>query len=537
MRGAWNVIGGAAALCVLALATIAASTADDGGPRRVEQPVVHSVAQPAARVVAPGLVEPISEEIEIASDVIGRLKSVPVQEGDAITCGQVLAEVENADLKATLAVADATVERQQALLDKLENGARPEERQQAAAELEEASAREDQARPDLARKAPLAAVGVESRSKLDEASAEAAAAAARRLALTAQQALVDGAPRPEDIRVAEAELAQARAKAAEIRAQIDKTIIRSPIDGVVLSRQRKTGEAVANLPPTVIMHIGDISRLRVRADVDETDIARVAVGQRVWVRADAFGERRFGGTIVRLGVSLGRKNFRTDRPTEKVDTKILETLIDLDPDARLPVGLRVDVLDEGTLQDGPQQRPEAVSAVPATPAAPAAVPAAQPAPIAVALDPIFTFDPVSPPGLVLEEPAKADVSVTLASVDIEGGDQPPGPDASAPGDPQPAHGSYGAPIDGSRIVLSATEETWVQIRDGSDNPIFTRVLKAGDQYGVPDRKGLILIAGNAAGLEITVDGTQLPPLGKPGRVVRDIRLDPTFLLQRVAGAK
>ena len=523
MRGAWNIIGGAAALLVLALATIAASTASDGSSRDSEQQAAHTATQPAVRVVAPGLVEPISEEIEIASDVIGRLKSVPVQEGDVIKRGQILAEVENADLAAALAVAEADIDKQQAELDRLKNGARPEERQAAAAELDEAMAREQQARRDLARKAPLAETGVESRSKLDEASATATATSARRAALAAQQALIDGAPRPEDIRIAAAELAQAQAKAAEIRAQIDKTIIRSPIDGVVLSRQRKTGEAVANLPPTVIMHIGDISRLRVRADVDETDIAHVAVGQRVSVRADAFGDRRFGGTIVRLGASLGRKNFRTERPTEKVDTKVLETLIDLDADVRLPVGLRVDVLDEGGQPSSRQ--PEAVSALPVAPAE-------------IALDIAPAFQPVDVVAFEPQQIATLDAPVAVATPNAEEEQVPQAAIPDAPmAETQAAHASYGAAIEGARIVLVAIDETWVQVRDGDGNPIFTRVLKAGEQYGVPDRKGLTLTAGNAGGLTIAVDGTQLPPLGKPGHVVRDVRLDPALLSQRVAGVK
>ena len=57
--------------------------------------------------------------------------------------------------------------------------------------------------------------------------------------------------------------------------------------------------------------------------------------------ADAFGDRRFAGRIVRVGQMLGRKNVRTDEPTERVDTKILETLVELDDGRELPLGLRV----------------------------------------------------------------------------------------------------------------------------------------------------------------------------------------------------
>jgi len=80
----------------------------------------------------------------------------------------------------------------------------------------------------------------------------------------------------------------------------------------------------------------------VRVDVDETDVNRLRQGQPAWVRADAYGDRHFTGHVVRIGDILGPKNVNTDRATEKQDTKILETLVELDPGQRIPVGLRVD---------------------------------------------------------------------------------------------------------------------------------------------------------------------------------------------------
>jgi HlyD family secretion protein len=68
----------------------------------------------------------------------------------------------------------------------------------------------------------------------------------------------------------------------------------------------------------------------------------VRVDQKVYVTADAYGPKKFWGHVIRVGQELGHKNIRTDEPTEHVDTKILETLVELDRGARLPVGLRVD---------------------------------------------------------------------------------------------------------------------------------------------------------------------------------------------------
>ena len=87
--------------------------------------------------------------------------------------------------------------------------------------------------------------------------------------------------------------------------------------------------------------MADVTILRVRADVDETDVGKVRLGQRAYVTADAYGDRKFWGRVRRIGQVLGKKRVRTDEPTERVDTKILETLIELDRGQRLHLGLRV----------------------------------------------------------------------------------------------------------------------------------------------------------------------------------------------------
>jgi HlyD family secretion protein len=464
--------------------------------------------------------------------------------------GQVLAEVENADLRAALAQTQAVVARRQAELDKLNNGARAEEREKAAAQLAAARALEDRAHRNLARKAPLAATGIESRSTLDQAVAGAAEAEAQRQAMNAQRALIEAAPRPEDVRIAEAELAEAQANVAVIQAQIDKTIILSPIDGVVLSRQKHAGEAVTNLPPTVIVHVGDVSRLRVRADVDEADVADIAVGQHASVTADAYPGQRFGGSIVRVGSALGRKNFRTERATEKVDTKVLETLIELDPDVHLPVGLRVDVwIDAAKTASRPPQSNVGVSD--------ASSPPSSTEPSQARLQPVEASRPSQPDASAAAPLAPLETAVeTSPASDSDRADSTRAeapPVAIAPPQPTASLGSeQNAPVaeaspavpakdvatsaDRARIVLRAVDDSWVQVHDGQGKAIFTRGMKVGDSYTVPNQPGLTLTSGNSGGLDIVVDGVIIPRLGKSGHVVRDVSLDPDRLESKQAAS-
>jgi cytoskeleton protein RodZ len=85
-----------------------------------------------------------------------------------------------------------------------------------------------------------------------------------------------------------------------------------------------------------------------------------------------------------------------------------------------------------------------------------------------------------------------------------------------------------------RIVIRAATNSWVEIRDAGSSPLLMRVLKAGESYTVPDRPGLIMRTGNAGGLEITVDGNPVPPIGRPGAVRRNVALDPQALMSRTA---
>ncbi len=91
---------------------------------------------------------------------------------------------------------------------------------------------------------------------------------------------------------------------------------------------------------------------------------------------------------------------------------------------------------------------------------------------------------------------------------------------------------YGRANRDARITLRATADSWVQVRDGAQNVLLTRMLRAGDSYRVPNKADLWLLTGNAGGLEILVDGEPVAPLGPSGEVRRDVALDATALKAR-----
>jgi HlyD family secretion protein len=265
-----------------------------------------------------------------------------VEEGDRVTKGQILAQIENEDYIARVSAAEATLAQRKAELERTINGARSQERLAAQANVQAAKAVLDNSRREAERRRSLADHEMISRDEAERYQRAYQVAQAEYERATQEFSLIDAQARVEDRLRAEAAVATAEAQLAEARAFLEKTYIRSPLNGVMLRKFRHAGESVSTQFDSPVVTLADDSSLRVRLDVDETDVARLSLGQPAYVTAEAYGMQKFTGHVIRVGRILGRKNVRTDEPSERVDTKILETLVQLDPGQKLPLGLRVD---------------------------------------------------------------------------------------------------------------------------------------------------------------------------------------------------
>jgi HlyD family secretion protein len=268
---------------------------------------------------------------------------VLVQEGDRVQHGQLLARLDDRLARARVAAADAALASMRARRDMAAAGSREAEIRAAEAETEaaRAQARDRQVARDRAEK--LLAGGALSQAEADSARDAADAARATAAATEARLDLVRQGERSEMKRSAHASVAAAQAELEQARALLDQTELRAPSDGVVLRRMIEVGEQVVTTPPRVVMTIADLDRLQLRAEIDESDVGRVAIGQSGFVTADAWAGQRFQGRVVRIQRELGRKSVRLDDPHARADTRVLEVVFELDAPAELPLGLRMDV--------------------------------------------------------------------------------------------------------------------------------------------------------------------------------------------------
>jgi HlyD family secretion protein len=301
-------------------------------------------------VAAPGVVEPNGKEREISAQVVGIIKDFRIEENKPVETGQVIAVIENSEQLARVETAEAQVKLRNAELNRLLNGARPEERREAEASLNETEAALRYARHEHERRLTLVNRGVSPQVSLDQAETNLHSTEARHASMLERLAQIKNGARIEDIEAARARVKLAEGELSLAKAALEKTYVRSPISGLLLRRNHEVGETVTNLPPTVIAIVGDVSRLKVRAEIDETDVGKVKLGQRVEITSDAFPSEIFHGKVSWISSRMGPKSVSTGRQTDAVDTKTMQIMVDLET-LRLPIGLRVDAYLYGVPKD------------------------------------------------------------------------------------------------------------------------------------------------------------------------------------------
>jgi HlyD family secretion protein len=245
-------------------------------------------------IIASGTVEAV--EVSVAAKTSGQIEKIFVEEGAQVQEGDTLAIVDSASLAIQLRQAEAAVDLARSQLDLLLKGARVEDIRQVEEAAKQAEATLNQASEDLERIQNLYAK--ESATLKMKQDAETRFQVVQAQHAAAQQALqkVRKLSRPEEVKAAQARLAQAEAGRDLLKKTIDDATIISPTAGIVTHKAREPGEFVG--PGITLLTIADLENVRLNIYVTEVDLGRVRLGQQSDVRIDSHPDRVFNGTVI-----------------------------------------------------------------------------------------------------------------------------------------------------------------------------------------------------------------------------------------------
>lgn len=277
-------------------------------------------------------------QVELGFRVSGRIAQMKFEEGESVTAGTKLAELDARSYQDTVRGAEAEVARRNALLARFQAGSRPAEIQQAQARVSEVTADLERARQDLARQQLLVREGASTAVQREHAEAAFAMATARLESTTKGLQITREGARREDIAEAKAGLAAAEASLAAAQTSLFDSVLSAPSDGVILSRVREPGAIVG--PSDIVYVLSLLKPVWVRAYIAEPLLGRVHPGMEVSVFSDTRPGKAYKGRIGFIS------------PVAEFTPKSVET-----PELRTDLVYRMRVIvedaDQGLRQDMP----------------------------------------------------------------------------------------------------------------------------------------------------------------------------------------
>ncbi len=240
--------------------------------------------------------------IQVAARRAGIVRDVLVQEGEAVTEGQVLARLEDDEPRLTAARARAEVAQAQSQI--------------ALIQVELSTARREHERLQA-----LAPSNFVAGQRLDQAQDTIRQAEAR---LAAQRAAV----------------ATAQARLNEAEYDLELSVIRAPSDGVIVRRYANPGAGASTLNVSNMFDLEPAGQRIVRAEIAEGALPHVQIGQRVQIASEADPSKTFQGLVIRRAAVFGARKLVSDDPTERTDDRVVEVVVSTE-DAPFLVGQRV----------------------------------------------------------------------------------------------------------------------------------------------------------------------------------------------------
>jgi membrane fusion protein YbhG len=263
-----------------------------------------------------------ARDAAVGSLLGGRVRVVHVEEGSRVAAGQPLVTLETDLIDAQIREQQASVEQARAQMERVLRGPREEERARARAEAENAER-------ERRRLEALLTQGIIGRQEYD------AAATRARVAQEAYRELARGS-RPEEIAAARAAVKREEERLAYLQRQREEAVVRASVAGTVEVLDLRPGDLVA--PQQAVARILEPGQLWVRVYVPEPSLGRVRVGQKAFLKVDAFPDREFPGRVIEISDQAEYTPRNVQTLEQRMDT-VFGVKVDIAPAAQLKPGM------------------------------------------------------------------------------------------------------------------------------------------------------------------------------------------------------
>lgn len=261
-------------------------------------------------------------EVKLSFKIPGRVVKRFVSEGQNVQAGALVAKIDSEELRQELKMNEAEMEAAQAYLKELQVGYLPEEVSQSEARLKQAQADFDRLNADYSRQKQLYDEDVISHREFDLSQAAFAVSQAKVLEAKENLTLLKKGIREEKIAQAKARLKKAEEATSLAETRLSFANLTSPISGFVLQDYIEEGEFVQ--PGTPIISIGNLDEVYLKAYIDEVDLGRVKLGQKVKITTDSYPDKTYEGVVsfIAQEAEFTPKNVQTEKQRVKLVYRI-----------------------------------------------------------------------------------------------------------------------------------------------------------------------------------------------------------------------
>jgi multidrug resistance efflux pump len=309
-------------------------------------------AEAPATIYGVGYVEPVTEIRRLAFDMTGTIAKLHVSVGQTVPSQHPLVELSSAEEAQAVAVAQQELAVEQANQSLVLRGVNEH---RIAAARHSVEARRERLKfweLEYDRIRPLLKSTSVTQSEFEKTSMQVNESRAQLAEAVSELEHLDNFVLPESRVLAAERVCLAEANLRLLAERLEKTRLLAPCQGTVLEVLKHEGEHVTKESQNPVILFGDLSRLRVRGEIDERNAHAIRVGQQVKVYGRNLGDEVHTARIVSIKSVMGQKTIFARTAQERKNLDVLQAFIEFDAPVSIPVGLRVDIsIDCGLLRD------------------------------------------------------------------------------------------------------------------------------------------------------------------------------------------